>query len=332
MLLLDPRLPDLPASTICARVKEIDPQIHIVILTAHPEEMAVRGCVEAGASGCLFKDTGEQRLMGALMQVVNGREVFDPRVAGARLRRSAVDQPRLTEREQQVLSLIARGLNTQEIGDQLDLSPNTIKSHTRALFTKLDAHNGYRRWRWPSSGGSCEGTPAGRAAGPAGGRRGGRRVRRRRHAHRGRHHHGAPQRKPPSAAELAEREAARRYAAVAEAWNPRVDAAWGDVRATCRSSLWRQCAVALREYATVNSATAQRVARIDMPADAAAQRDAMVLSMNRATQTARTLAGNLADGRPAPIDTTHMREISGAITDTGGHADLLRARLGLPPP
>lgn len=143
VLLLDLRLPDLPASTICARVKEIDPSIQIVILTAHPEEMAVRGCIKAGASGCLFKDTGEQRLLGALMQVVNGREVYDPRVAGARVPRSAraADRPRLTEREQQVLTLIARGLNTQEIGDQLDLSPNTIKSHTRALFTKLDAHN-----------------------------------------------------------------------------------------------------------------------------------------------------------------------------------------------
>ncbi len=142
VLLLDLRLPDLPASTICNRVKEIDPAIQIVILTAHPEEMAVRGCLKAGASGCLFKDTGEQRLLGALMQVVNGREVYDPRVAGARLPRSTGgSQPRLTEREQEVLGLIARGLNTQEIGEQLDLSPNTIKSHTRAVFTKLDAHN-----------------------------------------------------------------------------------------------------------------------------------------------------------------------------------------------
>ena len=138
--------------------------------------------------------------------------------------------------------------------------------------------------------------------------------------------------RPPPAPDPLKARAADAYTAVADRWNPRVEAAWGDVRATCRSSLWRQCAVALREFAAVNGATAQRVARIDMPADAAVHRDAMVLSMNRATRTARTLAGNLADGRPAPVDTAHMREISTAITDTGGHADLLRARLGLPPP
>lgn len=144
VLLLDLRLPDLPASTIVTRVKAIDPGIAIVILTAHPEEMAVRGCLKAGAAGCLFKDTDEQRLLGALMQVVNGRAVLDPRVAGARLPRRAAavaDSEKLTEREQQVLRLIARGLNTQEIAERMTLSPNTVKSHSRSLFTKLQAHN-----------------------------------------------------------------------------------------------------------------------------------------------------------------------------------------------
>ena len=54
-----------------------------MILTAHPEEMAVRGCLKAGASACLFKDVSEQNLLSALMQVVHGRTVMDPRIAGA---------------------------------------------------------------------------------------------------------------------------------------------------------------------------------------------------------------------------------------------------------
>lgn len=143
VLLLDLRLPDLPAATICGRVMDRHPETAIVILTAHPEEMAVRGCLKAGARACLFKDTSEQQLLGALMQVVNGRSVLDPRVSGAALpRRGPADSGSgLTDRERDVLTLIARGLTTQEIGNQLHVSPNTIKSHTRTLFGKLGVHN-----------------------------------------------------------------------------------------------------------------------------------------------------------------------------------------------
>jgi DNA-binding NarL/FixJ family response regulator len=142
-LLLDLRLPDLPAATICTRIKERHPETAIVILTAHPEELAVRGCLKAGASACLFKDVNEQNLLAALMQVVHGRAVIDPRIAGAMLPRrgNGAADGALTAREHEVLLLIARGLTTQEIADEIGLSPNTVKSHSRALFTKLDAHN-----------------------------------------------------------------------------------------------------------------------------------------------------------------------------------------------
>ncbi|HET6689440.1 MAG TPA: response regulator transcription factor [Miltoncostaeaceae bacterium] len=142
-LLLDLRLPDLPAATICTRIKERHPETAIVILTAHPEELAVRGCLKAGATACLFKDVNEQNLLAALMQVVHGRAVIDPRIAGAMLPRRGNGAPdgALTDREHEVLLLIARGLTTQEIADEIGLSPNTVKSHSRALFTKLDAHN-----------------------------------------------------------------------------------------------------------------------------------------------------------------------------------------------
>jgi DNA-binding NarL/FixJ family response regulator len=142
-LLLDLRLPDLPAATICTRIKERHPETAIVILTAHPEELAVRGCLKAGASACLFKDVNEQNLLAALMQVVHGRAVIDPRIAGAMLPRRGGGSAdgALTVREHEVLLLIARGLTTQEIADEIGLSPNTVKSHSRALFTKLDAHN-----------------------------------------------------------------------------------------------------------------------------------------------------------------------------------------------
>ncbi|HVH01202.1 MAG TPA: response regulator transcription factor [Miltoncostaeaceae bacterium] len=141
VLLLDLRLPDLPAATICQRIKDRQPETAIVILTAHPEEMALRGCMKAGASGCLFKDVSEQALLASLMQVAHGRTVVDPRVAGAMVRRDGGSNGSITEREHEVLELLARGLTTHEIGEHLGLSPNTVKSHTRSLFTKFEAHN-----------------------------------------------------------------------------------------------------------------------------------------------------------------------------------------------
>lgn len=144
VLLLDLRLPDLPAATICERIKERQPDTKIVILTAYPEELAVRSCLKAGASACLFKDANEQNLLTALLQVVHGRGVIDPRIAGAALPRRGRETPAdsaLTPRETDVLHLIARGLTTKEIAEEAGLSPNTVKSHTRTLFTKLDAHN-----------------------------------------------------------------------------------------------------------------------------------------------------------------------------------------------
>lgn len=143
ILLLDLRLPDLPAATICQRIKERQPGISIVILTAYPEEMAVRSCFKAGAVACLFKDSNEQHLLSALLQVVHGRGVIDPRIAGAAIpsRGRASGDGVLTTREREMLRLIARGLTTKEIADEAGLSPNTVKSHTRTLFTKLDAHN-----------------------------------------------------------------------------------------------------------------------------------------------------------------------------------------------
>lgn len=141
VLLLDLRLPDLPAATICERVKERRPETAIVILTSYEEEQVIRGCLKAGASGCLFKDVSEQNLLGALMQVAHGRTVIDPRVAGAVRRPAAADGDVLSEREREVLMELGRGASTAEIAEALGVSVNTVKTHLRGLFRKLGAHN-----------------------------------------------------------------------------------------------------------------------------------------------------------------------------------------------
>jgi DNA-binding NarL/FixJ family response regulator len=143
VLLLDLRLPDLPAATIVTRIHERQPDVAIVILTAYEEEAIIRGCIKAGAKGCLFKDVTEHNLLAALMQVAHGRTVIDPRVAGAVVVRDRAPDGAngLSEREGEVLRELARGLTTTEIAALLDVSPNTVKTHLRQLFRKLEAHN-----------------------------------------------------------------------------------------------------------------------------------------------------------------------------------------------
>ena len=143
VLLLDLRLPDLPAATVCARVHETRPETAIVILTAYEEEAVIRGCLKAGARGCLFKDVSEQNLLAAMMQVAHGRTVIDPRVAGTvvdRDRRSGAG-PVISDREQEVLRELAQGLSTGQVATRLGLSPNTVKTHLSRLFRKLGARN-----------------------------------------------------------------------------------------------------------------------------------------------------------------------------------------------
>ena len=146
VLLLDLRLPDLPAATVCSRVQVRHPETAIVILTAFEEEAVIRGCIRAGARGCLFKDVTEQNLMAALMQVAHGRTVIDPRVAGAVLgqypgRQHPGAAAGVSDREHDVLRELALGLTTCQIGTALDLSPNTVKSHLRRVFRKLGVRN-----------------------------------------------------------------------------------------------------------------------------------------------------------------------------------------------
>jgi two-component system, NarL family, nitrate/nitrite response regulator NarL len=140
LLILDLRLPDMPAATICRRVRERRPETAIVVLTAHPEEQALRACMRAGASGCILKDASEQTLLSSLVQVSRGRTVIDPRVAGGVVRRSH-GAGLLSERELEVLGLLARGLTVPEIAEHLGVSQNTIKSHTRSMFAKFEVHN-----------------------------------------------------------------------------------------------------------------------------------------------------------------------------------------------
>jgi DNA-binding NarL/FixJ family response regulator len=127
------------------------PATRILVLSASGEHADVLEAVKAGATGYLVKSAGVEELLAAIRRTADGYPVFTPGLAGLVLgeyRRLADelpgpggDAPVLTERETDVLRLVAKGLTARQIGDRLRLSHRTVESHVQNTLRKLQLHN-----------------------------------------------------------------------------------------------------------------------------------------------------------------------------------------------
>jgi DNA-binding NarL/FixJ family response regulator len=133
------------------RIKETSPATKVVVMTAHEDERLLVDAVEAGASGFLRKTEGVDEFLGTLKLAAAGEILIDrtalarllPRVAREReARRDAqllLDQ--LTDREREILALLATGLRNDDIAAKLFISPQTVQTHVRNLLGKLGVHS-----------------------------------------------------------------------------------------------------------------------------------------------------------------------------------------------
>ena len=146
LILLDVRLGDLNGSDVCRELGTSTPAAKIVMLTAFDDTENLRRCLEAGAAGVLLKGTLDLDLVQALRDVRDGRLVVDAGIARALetasglLKTDGASYPQLRPREVDVLRLMAAGMTTKDIAEQLDLTVNTVRSYTQALMEKLGAH------------------------------------------------------------------------------------------------------------------------------------------------------------------------------------------------
>ena len=146
LILLDVRLGDINGSDVCRELGNTTPAAKIVMLTAFDDIENLRRCLEAGAAGVLLKGTLDLDLVQALRDVRDGRMVVDAGIAraletaGGLLKTGGATYPQLRPREIDVLRLMAAGMTTKDIAEQLDLTVNTIRSYTQALMEKLGAH------------------------------------------------------------------------------------------------------------------------------------------------------------------------------------------------
>ncbi|MBI2149933.1 MAG: response regulator transcription factor [Acidobacteria bacterium] len=147
VVLMDIAMPGLNGLEATMRIKEIDPDIKILIMTMYDDEEVIARCLSAGASGYVLKDAPPSQLLYALEMVRKGREYLDPGVITKVSSYIKLGMPRetsyerLSSREREVLKLIAEGLSVKEIASQLNLSVKTVDSHKYNLMHKLDIHD-----------------------------------------------------------------------------------------------------------------------------------------------------------------------------------------------
>ena len=139
---LDVRLPDGSGIDVCRAVKQAEPGIRCLMLTAYDDEDALRSAIIAGADGYVVKDIRASTLLDDVRAAQRGAHLIDPRVASrvsATLREPA-DDPRFASlglRERQVLALIADGRTNRQIAERLGLAEKTVKNYVSSLLAKL---------------------------------------------------------------------------------------------------------------------------------------------------------------------------------------------------
>ena len=140
---LDARLPDGSGIDVCRDIRSALPEVRCLILTSYDDNDAVFAAVMAGASGYLLKEVRGASLVDAIRQVAAGRSLLDPSVTERLLDKlrqpTEVDHrlSALTEREREILDLIADGLTNRQIGERLFLAEKTVKNYVSGLLAKL---------------------------------------------------------------------------------------------------------------------------------------------------------------------------------------------------
>ena len=154
VILMDIRMPRSSGIEACRALKDVAPSAKIVMLTISDEEEDLFEAIRAGASGYLLKDIPLDEVADTVRAVYGGQSLINPSMAGKLLTEFAalargdeeeppqqVPAPRLTDREIQVLRLVARGMNNRDIAKELFISENTVKNHVRNILEKLQIHS-----------------------------------------------------------------------------------------------------------------------------------------------------------------------------------------------
>jgi two-component system NarL family response regulator len=153
IVLMDVRMPKRGGIDACTAIKSSVPSARIIMLTISDEEADLYDAIKAGASGYLLKEISIDEVASAVRAVYGGQSLISPSMASKLLtefasmikkseeRVNVPAPPRLTEREMEVLRLVAKGMNNRDVARTLFISENTVKNHVRNILEKLQLHS-----------------------------------------------------------------------------------------------------------------------------------------------------------------------------------------------
>lgn len=151
VLLMDIEMPILNGIEATAIIKQKYPQIKVIMLTAFDNDENIFNAIKAGADGYLLKEVNPTDLHQGIIETLNGGAAMNPSIAlkTLKLLRNPIDfdakteeeEIKLSPREIEVLEQLSKGLNYNQIADNLILSPSTVRKHIENIYTKLQVHN-----------------------------------------------------------------------------------------------------------------------------------------------------------------------------------------------
>lgn len=150
VVIIDISMPKLSGIEVTKHLREHFPSVKVLVLTMHENVEYVYQIFKSGAGGYLLKNAGKDEIASAIYAVARGERFFSPRISELMLseymkQAERRDHPEsagtLTKREAEILGLIARGLNNQQISEQLFISPRTVDTHRTNIMQKLDIHD-----------------------------------------------------------------------------------------------------------------------------------------------------------------------------------------------
>lgn len=154
LLITDYAMPDMDGLTLVKKAKQIKPELKIIVLSMHDEVVMIREMLAAGVDGYVLKKYAQQELVSAIDTVSGGRQYWSAEVNKALLSSllpQEMPENQITDRELEVLRLLAQELTSKQIADKLFISERTVETHRKNLMRKTGANNGIGLMRYAYS-------------------------------------------------------------------------------------------------------------------------------------------------------------------------------------
>lgn len=147
ILMTDLDMPEMNGQELTKEVKKLYPQVKVLVLTMHDEKGVIKNLMNLGADGYILKNSDQNEMIRALETIRSGKKYFSSDVAMALNSEKEDSQSKselihdFTERELEIIKLLANGLSNKEIGTELFISHRTVDTHRTNIMKKLDVHN-----------------------------------------------------------------------------------------------------------------------------------------------------------------------------------------------